>query len=333
MGTVFKKTFTKPLPAGAETFVRKGERFARWKDRKGKTRTAPLTVGKDGSERIVTRIAVLRRQVPRRRRRGAALSRPAAVTKPPPGKCWPTWNARPNWCARTSSPRPKPPSANIRRQPWANTSPPTLTYLEAKGRDEESPRRTRAATCTDSPPIVPSRRSPTYAAKPWSAGLPLRRRPAWGRGPGTATSVPPLAFCNWCVETNRLTVNPFDAVPKANEKADPRRQRRAMTEHELVKLLAVARERPLLEALTVRKGPRTGRALRRRAPRSARRRLERLGRERALIYKTLVLTGLRKGELASLTVAQLHLDDAVPFVVPRRRRRKEPGRKRHPVAG
>lgn len=41
-------------------------------------------------------------------------------------------------------------------------------------------------------------------------------------------------------------------------------------------------------------------------------RLNRLGRERALIYKTLVQTGLRKGELASLTVAQLHLDDAGP---------------------
>src|SRR6516162_8531676 len=54
MGTVFKKTFTKPLPQGAETFIRKGERFARWKDRRGKTRTAPLTTGNDGSERIVT---------------------------------------------------------------------------------------------------------------------------------------------------------------------------------------------------------------------------------------------------------------------------------------
>src|SRR5215471_6864217 len=52
MGSVLKKTYTKPLPSGAETFVRKGQRFARWKDRKGKTRTAPLTVGEDGGERI-----------------------------------------------------------------------------------------------------------------------------------------------------------------------------------------------------------------------------------------------------------------------------------------
>ena len=43
--------------------------------------------------------------------------------------------------------------------------------------------------------------------------------------------------------------------------------------------------------------------------------LERLGRERALIYKTLVLTGLRKNELASLTVGQLDLDGLMPFVV------------------
>src|SRR5438105_415365 len=54
MGTVFKKTTTRPLPAGAEIFIRKGERFARWKDRKGKTRTAPLTTGKEGADRIVT---------------------------------------------------------------------------------------------------------------------------------------------------------------------------------------------------------------------------------------------------------------------------------------
>ena len=53
MGTVFRKTYTKPLPAGAATFVRKGERFARWKDRKGKSRTAPVTVGEDGAERVV----------------------------------------------------------------------------------------------------------------------------------------------------------------------------------------------------------------------------------------------------------------------------------------
>ena len=43
--------------------------------------------------------------------------------------------------------------------------------------------------------------------------------------------------------------------------------------------------------------------------------MERLGRERVLIYKTLVLTVLQKNELASLTVGQLELGGAMPFVV------------------
>ncbi len=121
-----------------------------------------------------------------------------------------------------------------------------------------------------------------------------------------------VAFCNWCLSTERLAVNPFRCIPKANEKADPRRRRRSMNEPELVKLLAVARERPLLDALTIRTGQRKGQAVATVRP-EVRDRLDWLGRERALTYKTLVLTGLRKGELASLTVAHLHLDDAVPF--------------------
>ena len=53
MGTVYKKTFTKPLPADTEVFLRKDKRFARWKDARGKTKTALLTTGRDGADRIV----------------------------------------------------------------------------------------------------------------------------------------------------------------------------------------------------------------------------------------------------------------------------------------
>src|SRR5262245_32904134 len=52
MGAVIRKKVTKVIPSGAEVFTRKGERFARWKA-KGKTRTAPLTTGRDGKDRIV----------------------------------------------------------------------------------------------------------------------------------------------------------------------------------------------------------------------------------------------------------------------------------------
>src|SRR5215475_2950722 len=52
MGCVFKKTVTRPLPPGAEFIVRQGVRLARWRDGKGKVRTAPLATGRDGADRI-----------------------------------------------------------------------------------------------------------------------------------------------------------------------------------------------------------------------------------------------------------------------------------------
>ena len=155
-----------------------------------------------------------------------------------------------------------------------------------------------------------------------------------------------VAFANWCVSTNRLIANSFQQTPVADEGADKRRQRRAMSEGELQRLLYVARLRPLAEC---------GRSVVRRtgddaaghkswksgeltletmqaAVDLARDRLlrpkrsekkpnpaliasrELLGRERALIYKTMVLTGLRRGELKSLTVGQLHLNDQTPYL-------------------
>ncbi len=52
MGTVYRKTITRPRPEGAETFTRtvkgadgakRSEVWARWKDSKGRTRTARIT--------------------------------------------------------------------------------------------------------------------------------------------------------------------------------------------------------------------------------------------------------------------------------------------------
>jgi integrase len=43
--------------------------------------------------------------------------------------------------------------------------------------------------------------------------------------------------------------------------------------------------------------------------------LERTGRERALVYKTLVLTGLRKGELASVTAGQIEFSCPVAYAI------------------
>jgi integrase len=146
-----------------------------------------------------------------------------------------------------------------------------------------------------------------------------------------------VAFCNWCVETDRMAANPLARLCKADEHADRRRTRRALTEDEVARLLKAARLRPVAELgrpgvrkpKAKRKGRSTwskaaltydmldaahaqGRKLLNDNPdRLAE--LDVLGQERELMYKTLVLTGLRKGELASLTIGQIHLDAKPSF--------------------
>ncbi len=51
MATVYKPTYTKPLPAGADLFTRKGQRFARWTDGKGKKRAE--RVSEDGARLVL----------------------------------------------------------------------------------------------------------------------------------------------------------------------------------------------------------------------------------------------------------------------------------------
>jgi integrase len=122
------------------------------------------------------------------------------------------------------------------------------------------------------------------------------------------------AFAQWCVDTRppRLKENPVSACAKP--KGEAVHERRAESVENLRTLLRVAAERPLLEALTVRKGQRKGERYAEVRP-EVRDRLLLEGRGRALLYKTATLTGLRQGELARLLVGHLKLGGASPAVL------------------
>ncbi len=146
-----------------------------------------------------------------------------------------------------------------------------------------------------------------------------------------------IGFLNWCVTESRLSENPLAGVPKADERADRRRQRRAMSDDELDKLLYVALWRPLAAQGRERvfkkpkKGKRTSwenvplefRMIDAAVVRVQDRlsdnperipELEQLGRERQLIYATMLTTGLRKKELASVKFRNLELDCEPAFI-------------------
>ena len=311
MGTVFKKRVTRPLPAGAEVIERKGERLARWKDKRGRTRTVPLTTGKAGALRIATEspfyfakyrdgsgivqtVSTGCRDEQAARRVLSDLERRAELVK-----------AEVITAAEAAT-------GEHQGRPLAEHLDAYLTHLEAAGTAAKHRYEVRrqlnrlAAECR----FGRLADLDAGAVERW-----LVQQEAEGMGGRTRNTylAAALAFVNWCIQDGRLAVNPFERITKANEAADRRRTRRALDDAELVKLLDATRRRPLLDAMTIRIGKRKGQAVAR-VKDGDRERLELLGRERALVYKTFLLTALRRGELASITVGQLHLDGPVAFL-------------------
>lgn len=116
-----------------------------------------------------------------------------------------------------------------------------------------------------------------------------------------------IAFGNWLVRVGRLMVNPFAAIPMLNEKADRRRERRVLSMEEFGKLLEATEGRPLAEKSKNRGSEAELKP-------STVDKLLWLGRSRAMAYRVLMFTGLRYGELRSITLGQVHLDAEVPHI-------------------
>jgi len=136
-----------------------------------------------------------------------------------------------------------------------------------------------------------------------------------------------------------MTSNPVTGIGKADASSDRRRVRRALTVDEVARLLDAARRRPIAELgrrhVPLPEEDKCGRSTWTHEPLTAENldrcheaglkylaenperkpRLVRLGRERALFYLLAVSTGLRRKELMSLTIGQVHADAASsPFI-------------------
>ena len=341
MGTVFKKQTTRPLPIGADIFTKGGQRFARWKAGK-RTRTAKLTIGRDGAERIVTETATFTAKY--RDGNGHILEIATGCRDETAARSVLGELERRGELVKARVITPEQDAvANQQDVPFL-----AQVELFVKRRTKKAPNGV-TLVCQNNSRARLTRLAKDCVIRTLS-DLRADALDRWMQeqltGGMSASNINEfrqelVVFANWCVRHNRLLVNPFKAVPKFDAKSNPSRKRRSMTGAELVTLLRVARWRPLAEfgRLCVKKecgrGSTSKRAQWNRLPLTlddlesaverARERLkdnpdfaaklDRLGRERELIFKVLVLTGLRKGELKSVTVAQLELDGAMPFVV------------------
>ncbi|MFT5326656.1 MAG: integrase [Planctomycetaceae bacterium] len=337
MGSLRKKTFTKSLHPDAELFQKKGQQFARWIDGRGKKQTAPTATGRDGSTRIVVESrfwlakyrdgsGVIREVATGCKDRAAAQTKLTDLERRAELIRSGVLQASEETISGHSS---KSISAHFQAYHDHRVS---QELNETRIRNTDSRLKRLADECGFYRLADLSGETLTH----W-----LGQQISVGMGAGTRNEYRSelIGFANWCVRTGRLAVSPFFDVPRANAKADQRRKRRALAETELDRLLHVARWRPLAEYGRETVRPETTEEAKRSnwsmAPitydtladavtlaheRLAdnpefSRKLDQRGRERALIYRTLVLTGLRRGELASLSVGSMELDAPTPFAV------------------
>lgn len=103
------------------------------------------------------------------------------------------------------------------------------------------------------------------------------------------------AFLNWLVKVDRLQVNPLAKVDRIDTRGKQVRSYRAFTTVELVRLFRC------------------------------------VNTERRLAYRTLLYTGQRMGEIAALRWADVHLEEAQPFVLIREETTKDKDKRAVPV--
>ena len=335
MATIYRKKYPVPLPDGAEIITRRGKRLARWTDKRGNVKTAPLARGgkrimhvsemwyaryndADGIDRRVS--TGCRDEYAARKVLSDILADVEKIT------------------------------ARIITASEAQTSKHAERYLRDHLRDYlDHLRRKRIRGRKVSVRYrqnIKSRLKRLFKECRFHRLSDIGRESVekWldlaedqGLAPATRNEylISLSAFCSWAVKTNRMIKNAVAGIGKADIQSDRRRVRRALTVDEVGRLLRAARLRPIAElgrkTKLLPEEDRCGRSswtyvpltaenldhcyregLKRLGDREQRRAaLEHLGRERALFYLLAVLTGLRRKELASLTVAQVHLD-AVP---------------------
>jgi len=338
MGRVYRKPYTRPLPANAEIAVENGKRIARWKQRNGKLGTGEVIEGQDGTVRVRGRSPTY--TVRYRDAAGRLVEKATGLKDRTAARIELASLEKQVERVRAGVLAPEECRiADHAAEPLAKHLDEYQRHLRARKGNARRIKmlRSRIDRIARECRITQLGRLTASAVEQW-----LVRQAEYDMSSTTRNGYREalIGFGRWCCNTHRLAINPFTNLTRAEQEVDRRHQRRALTTEELSRLLEVASKRPLAEyGRTVIKKERTtkptsgSRATWNYEPlefesldiacQRARRALkgspakiemlERTGRERRLIYLTLVSTGLRKGELASLTAGQLTFDGPVAY--------------------
>jgi integrase len=311
MASLRKKQFTKPLPPGAEIHVKGGQRYAKWTDGHGRKRTARVTEGRDGTPRLSLESAVwsvryrdgagiVREESTGCRDKGAAAAKMTEIM----GQV-----ERVKGGLLTATESQALPHA---ARPLSEHIEDHIAWMQGRRLHETTigmRRHYLTAMLMDGCQFKRLSDLSRAACERWLSGQEGMSARTFNGFVRAAS-----AFGVWLVREGRLSVSPFVAMRKMNEAAGAVRPRRAFTVEEVGRLLDAAERRPLDEACRINRGAHKGEMGANLAPATIER-LKALGRERSLAYRALVSTGLRWGELRSITVGQVALDGPTPHIV------------------
>ncbi|MBI1367095.1 MAG: tyrosine-type recombinase/integrase [Planctomycetes bacterium] len=338
MATIYKKKYPIPMPQGAEVVVRNGRRFARWTNAKNQTRTADVL--DDGRIEFVSDCWYMRyRDAEGVMRRGSTGCRDKQAAQK---KLADVLADVEKVHAGIITSQEKQIAAHGERSLNAHLDD-YLLHLSRKrirGRKVSSMYRTNLRGRLDR--LVTDcgwRRLRDITRERMERWLDEAEAAELAASTRNEYLISLSALCNWAVKTERLSRNPVAGIGKADRSSDRRHVRRALTADEVVRLLDASRRRPIAELgrkpVTLSDENKRGHrswtkeqlsadnfercyadGLQHLAKQHHRRiNLETIGRERALFYLLAVSTGLRHGELASLTLGQLHLNaEPTPYL-------------------
>ncbi|QDU33025.1 site-specific tyrosine recombinase XerC [Poriferisphaera corsica] len=342
MANVYKKSYTQPLPKHCEIIEQDGKPVAKWIDRRGHTRYEPVTIGRNGQYKLLRHSPTWYARyndadgIERIKSTGCKDEQSARhvlaellkrVEHVKSGIFTPEQHRQSIYADQTIQDHI---TAYLQHLKIKTVRGKSISKQHQRNRKQQLERITSACHFKRLQDIN------REAMERW-----MGNQDSAHIGSSTINHYRAaiVAFCNWCVDTGRLSVNPLNRLHKADEYNDKRRIRRALTEDEIYRLLRTAEIRPIAEfgreSVIKDKTKPKSRSNWTKAEltwenleeayergmehlcdgrRRQAKKLAFLGKERSLIYRTLIYTGLRKSELASITLGQVYLDERTPHL-------------------
>ena len=294
MGSIYKRVRKRPIPVDSEIIIQGGKKLVRWKTKHGHMRKAELT--DDGQHMLVESLVYYMKYIDEHNQEQIANT--GTSEKGPARQILRNHELRAAEIKAGIIDPVKENFAKSARCPIEEHVNDFIQYLKDKGSSEShvsqsSMHLRELIEWTDAKRFCDITRDQVTRFIGYLRTSPSSR-PRYGHETRSARTINSYlitikSFTRWMYESRRCEINPLIGVKKLPETNDQRFERRALNGQEFKKLLEAAdNDKRKFQGLD--------------------------GPARATLYLLAAMTGLRRKELASLTLTDFRLDATTPIV-------------------